>query len=91
MTILNPTQIIFVRQIRDYLPVVGHKLEPKQVWGLIQETRSRVMVRRGDTDMEKDQIFPRTRFAKNKDFRKKNISKFLTITRIIVQIIIYRL
>ena len=50
MTILNPTQIIFVRQIRDYLPVVGHKLEPKQVWGLIQETRSRVMVRRGDKD-----------------------------------------
>ena len=41
-------------------------------------------------DMEKDQIFPRTRFIKNKNFLKKYISKFLTITRIIVEIIIYR-
>ena len=43
------------------------------------------------TDMEKDQIFPRTRFVKNQDFRKKYISKFITITRIIMEIIIYRL
>ena len=42
-------------------------------------------------DMEKDQIFPRTHFVNNKKFRKKHISKFLTITRIIVEIIIYRL
>ena len=43
------------------------------------------------TDMEKDQIFPRTPFVNNQNFRKKYISKFLTITRIIVEIIIYRL
>ena len=42
-------------------------------------------------DMEKDQIFPRARFVKNKNFRKKYISKFLTITIIIVEIVIYRL
>ena len=43
------------------------------------------------TDMEKDQIFPRTRFVNNQTFRKKYISKFLTITSIFVEIIIYRL
>ena len=42
-------------------------------------------------DMKKDQIFPRMRFVNNKNFRKKYISKFLTITRIIVEIIICRL
>ena len=43
------------------------------------------------SDMEKDQIFPRTHFVNNQNFLKKYISKFLTITRIIVEIIIYRL
>ena len=33
-----------------------------------------------DTDMEKDQIFLRTRFVNNQNFRKKYISKFITIT-----------
>ena len=42
-------------------------------------------------DMEKDQIFPRTRFVNIQNFRKKYISKFLTITKIIVEIILYRL
>jgi len=41
--------------------------------------------------MEKDQIFPRTRFVNNQNFRKKYIFKFPTITMIIVEIIIYRL
>ena len=42
-------------------------------------------------DMEKDQIFLRTCFVNNQNFRKKHISKFLTVTRIIVEILIYRL
>ena len=42
-------------------------------------------------DMEKDQIFPRTCFVNNENFRKKYIYKFLTITRIIGEIIINRL
>ena len=42
-------------------------------------------------DMEKDQIFPRMCFVNNLIFRKKYISEFLTITRIIVEIVIYRL
>ena len=41
--------------------------------------------------MEKDQIFPQTRFVNNQYFRKKCISTLLTITRIIVEIIINRL
>ena len=41
--------------------------------------------------MEKDQIFPQMRFVNNENFHKKYISKFLTITRIIVEIIIYGL
>ena len=44
-----------------------------------------------EADMENDQIFPRTRFVNNQNFRKKYISKFLTITRIIVEVTIYRL
>ena len=43
------------------------------------------------SDMEKDLIFPRKRFVNNQNFRKKYIYKFLTITRIIVETIIYRL
>ena len=34
--------------------------------------------------MEKDQIFPRTCFVKDQNFRKKYIYKFLTIVEIII-------
>ena len=42
-------------------------------------------------DMEQDQIFPQTCFVNNQNFSKKYIFKFLTINKIIVEIIIYRL
>ena len=51
----------------------------------------RVFAMNCKTDMEKYQIFQWTRFVNNQNFRKKYVFKFLTITRIIVEIIIYRL
>ena len=49
-TRLSPAQVVFGRQIKDFLPVLGHKYEPKQEWGLVQEARDRVMARRLERD-----------------------------------------
>ena len=49
-TRLSPAQVVFGRQIRDFLPVIGHKYEPKQEWGLIQEARDRALAKRLDRD-----------------------------------------
>ena len=49
-TRLSPAQVVFGRQIRDFLPVVGHKYEPKQEWGLVQEARDKALARRLDRD-----------------------------------------
>ena len=49
-TRLSPAQVVFGRQIKDFLPVLGHKYEPKQEWGLVQEARDRVMAKRLERD-----------------------------------------
>ena len=49
-TRLSPAQVVFGRQIKDFLPVLGHKYEPKQEWGLVQDARDRVMARRLERD-----------------------------------------
>ena len=49
-TRLSPAQVVLGHQIRDFLPVIKHKYEPKQEWGLIQEARDRVMARKLDRD-----------------------------------------
>ena len=44
-TRLSPAQIVFGRQMRDLLPVLNYKYEPKQEWGLVREHRERAMAR----------------------------------------------
>ena len=34
-TRLSPAQVIFGRQVRDFLPVLPYKYEPKQEWGFL--------------------------------------------------------
>ena len=47
---LSPAQIVFGRQMRDLLPTLNYKYEPKQEWGLNREYRERAMARRLDRD-----------------------------------------
>ena len=49
-TRLSPAQIVFGRQMRDLLPTLNYKYEPKQEWGLVREYRERAMARRLDRD-----------------------------------------
>ena len=49
-TRLSPAQIVFGRQMRDLLPALNYKYEPKQEWGLVREYRERAMARRLDRD-----------------------------------------
>ena len=49
-TRLSPAQVVFGRQIKDFLPVIGHKYEPKQEWGLVREAREKAMARRLEKD-----------------------------------------
>ena len=43
---LSPAQIIFGHQIKDFIPVIPGKYQPRQEWGLIQEDRDRALARR---------------------------------------------
>ena len=45
-TRLSPAQVIFGRQVRDFLPVLPYKYEPKQERGFLQEDRERALARR---------------------------------------------
>ena len=49
-TRLSPAQIVFWRQMRDLLPTLNYKYEPKQEWGLVREYRERAMARRLEQD-----------------------------------------
>ena len=48
-TRLSPAQVLFGRQIRDFFPVMNHKYEPKQEWGLIKEARELALSRSQET------------------------------------------
>ena len=52
-TRLSPAQIVFGRQLRDCIPVLPFKYEPRQEWGLMQEYRERAMAKRLDADGER--------------------------------------
>ena len=47
---LSPAQIVFNRQLRDFLPVLPHKYKPSQEWSLLQEDRERALASRRSTD-----------------------------------------
>ena len=47
---LSPAQIVFNRQLRDFLPVLPHKYKPSQEWSLLQEDRERALASRRNSD-----------------------------------------
>merc|ERR1712081_42110 len=49
-TRMSPAQIVFGRYLRDFIPVVNNKYEPKQEWALVQEHREEALARRLDRD-----------------------------------------
>ena len=49
-TRLSPAQVVYGRYLRDFIPVVNDKYEPKQEWALIQECREKALSRRLDRD-----------------------------------------
>ena len=49
-TRMSPAQIVYGRYLRDFIPVVNDKYEPKQEWALVQEYRERALARRLDRD-----------------------------------------
>ena len=49
-TRMSPAQIVFGRYLRDFIPVVNNKYEPKQEWAMIKEYRERALARRLDRD-----------------------------------------
>ena len=47
---MSPAQIVFGRYLRDFIPVVGDKYEPKQEWAMVREYREKALARRLDRD-----------------------------------------
>ena len=47
---LSPAQIVFGRQIRDFLPVLPYKYRPSQEWTLLREDRERALATRREHD-----------------------------------------
>ena len=47
---LSPAQIIFGRQLKDFMPVIPGKYQPCREWGLLQEDRDRALARRLASD-----------------------------------------
>ena len=43
---LSPAQIVFDQQIKDFIPVVGNKYEPRQEWCLVRDERERALSKR---------------------------------------------
>ena len=46
----SPAQIVFGRQLRDFLPTLLHKYEPAQDWTVTQEYRERTLARKRELD-----------------------------------------
>ena len=49
-TRLSPAQVVYGRYMRDFIPVVNDKYEPKQEWAMVREYRERALARRLDRD-----------------------------------------
>ena len=45
-TRLSPAQVVFGRNVRDFIPVLPYKYEPRQEWSLLQEDRERAFARK---------------------------------------------
>merc|ERR1711942_90788 len=49
-TRMSPAQIVYGRYLRDFIPVVNNKYEPKQEWAMVKEYREKALARRLDRD-----------------------------------------
>ena len=49
-TRLSPAQVVYGRYMRDFIPVVNDKYEPKQEWAMVREYREKALKRRLDRD-----------------------------------------
>ena len=47
---MSPAEIVFGRNMKDLLPVLNYKYEPRQEWGLVRELREKLMAKRLDRD-----------------------------------------
>ena len=47
---MSPAQIVFGRQMRDFIPVLPYKYRPKQEWALLREDRERAFASRRESD-----------------------------------------
>ena len=47
---LSPAQIIFGRQLKDFMPVIPGKYQPRREWGLLQEDKDHALARRLASD-----------------------------------------
>ena len=45
-TRLSPAQVVFGRNVRDFIPVLPYKYEPRQEWSLLQEDRERAFAKK---------------------------------------------
>ena len=49
-TRMSPAEIVFGRNMKDLLPVLNYKYEPRQEWDLVRELREKLMAKRLDRD-----------------------------------------
>ena len=47
---MSPAQIVFGRQMRDFIPVLPYKYRPRQEWTLLREDRERALASRREGD-----------------------------------------
>ena len=59
----SPAQMVFGKQLRDFIPSLIHKYEPAQDWTVTQEYRERTLARKRESDGAKWQ-------EKSKSYRK---------------------
>ena len=45
-TRLSPAQVMFGRNVRDFIPVLPYKFEPCPQWSLLQEYRERLFAKK---------------------------------------------
>ena len=49
----SPAQMVFGRQMRDFLPALPHKYEPAKDWSVTQEYRERTLAKKRESDDKK--------------------------------------
>ena len=68
----SPAQMVFGRQLRDFLPTLLHKYEPAQDWTVTQEYRERTLARKRESDGVKWK-------EKSKDYKELDVGTAVAI------------